>query len=124
MTSRMTASKARLRARASPSLAVAGERDVVARLREQGAHHVAHDLFVVDDEDRLGVHRRPLPSGAPHGRQRHLEGRALSGRAFHEDGAAVLLDDAVGDGEAETGAAANPLRGEERIVDALDVLAP
>ena len=35
--------------------AVVGEGDAVARLQEQALEHVAHDLFVVDDEDGDGA---------------------------------------------------------------------
>ena len=52
---------------------------------------------------------------------------ARAGLALHANLAGVLLDDAVGDGEAQAGAAAlaflrRGLGGEERIVDALNVL--
>src|SRR5208337_5463097 len=57
----------------------------------------------------------------------HGEGRASSGLAVHADLAGVLLDDAVGDREPQSGAARVPgfglvLGGEEGIVDAVYVL--
>src|SRR3970040_980406 len=55
--------------------------------------------------------------------QGHLEGRALTGLALHEDGPAVLLHDAVGHAQAESCPAAHALRGEEGVVDPPDVLA-
>jgi hypothetical protein len=36
-----------------PFLPVGGQRDLVARLPQQRAQHVAHDFLVVDDEDRF-----------------------------------------------------------------------
>src|SRR5438067_9694676 len=42
---------------------------------------------------------------------------ALAGRAFNRDRAAVLLDDPIRDGQAEAGAFADFLGGEERIED-------
>src|SRR5207247_1304378 len=53
-------------------------------------------------------------------RQVDDEGRALTLGALHGDLAVVLLDDAISDGETETGAFAELLRGEEGIEDPLD----
>ena len=54
-----------------------------------------------------------------------MKGCAGADRAFHVNFSGVLLDDAVADREAQTGAAlvaGNVLGGEEGIVDALEVL--
>ena len=56
-----------------------------------------------------------------------MKGRAGADGALDMNLAGVLLDDAVGDGKAKTGAAAvsrpgRGLGGEERIVDALEML--
>src|SRR5262245_46523739 len=48
-------------------------------------------------------------------RKRHREHRALPGGTAEGHGAAVLLDDLVGDGQAESGTSG--LGGEERIED-------
>ena len=53
---------------------------------------------------------------------REREAGALADRALAVDGAVVLLDDAVGDRQPEPGALADGLGGEERIVDAGQVL--
>src|SRR5580765_7342344 len=60
-------------------------------------------------------------------RKFHGERRAGSRRAVHTNLAGVLLDDAVGHGQAQSGASAVAglrfvLGGEERIVDAVNVL--
>ena len=81
--------------------------------------------------------RRPRPvrsRGAPRlglGRRRRLdpvvggqidgEDRALARRAVGEDEAAGLLDDAVGGGQAEAGALADLLGGEERLEDLVEL---
>src|SRR5690348_10302784 len=49
-----------------------------------------------------------------------LEQRALGHRRAHRDVAAVLPDDAQGDGPAEAGAAADPLGGEEGFENAAE----
>jgi hypothetical protein len=51
--------------------------------------------------------------------QGEREGRALAGRGLDPDATAVHLDDAPGDGQAETGA---PLRARRRAVDLLELL--
>src|SRR6185437_13542066 len=61
----------------------------------------------------LGHHRR---------RQHQREAGALSNRAVASDHPVVLVDDPVGDRQAEAGAAADRLGGEERIVDARQLL--
>src|SRR5207249_4900709 len=55
-------------------------------------------------------------------RQRHREPRSLADDAVAANGAVVLVHDAVGDRQAETGAAADAFRREERIVDAREML--
>src|SRR4029453_15304133 len=50
-------------------------------------------------------------------RQHHGEFRALSDHAVAANRAVVLADNAVGDGQAEAGAAADRLGGEERVVN-------
>src|SRR5687767_14663368 len=45
-----------------------------------------------------------------------------AGLASHFDRATMLLNDAVGDGQAETGALARDLSGEERVVDAREMI--
>src|SRR5579875_174056 len=60
-------------------------------------------------------------------RKFHDEGGAAAGGAVHADFAGVLLDDAIGDGKTQPGAAAVAgcrlaFGGEERIVDTMDVL--
>ena len=75
---------------------------------------------VVDDEDA----RRFMASAAAW-RSRGCSGQreldeergAFAGRAHDRDGAAVLLDDAVGDGETQSGALPDLLGREERIED-------
>ena len=55
-------------------------------------------------------------------RQRQREPRALPDRAVAANRAVVLAHDAVGDRQPEAGAAADRLGGEERIVDARQLL--
>ena len=50
-------------------------------------------------------------------RQMHDEARALAELARHGDRPAVILDDAIADGEAEAGALPDLLRREEGIED-------
>ena len=102
-----------------------GERHLVAGLCQHPAEHVAHHLLVVDDEDRLLAHLIPAvrPRASTQRRQRDLEGGALARVALDEDRAPVLLHDPVRDRQPEPGALADALGGEERVVDAPDVLA-
>src|SRR5437762_647965 len=67
-----------------------------------------------------------LPSGDWDHREIEMELGASAGLALNADLAGVLLNDAVGDGKSEAGAAAlagavGGLGGEERVVDARDV---
>ena len=107
--------------------------------RQQRLEDLAHDLFVVDDQNgTVAAHGEdPVRSGYPayelltasagrsaaHGRKRQDEPRALPDRAVAVDRAVVLAHDAVGDRQAEAGALADRLGREERIVDAGEVLA-
>src|SRR6185437_16557800 len=64
---------------------------------------------------------------SPHQGKLKVEGSAGAYSAFDADFAGMLLDDSIGDGKPQTGAApvARPRRGlggEERIVDPLQVL--
>ena len=72
-----------------------------------------------------GLRSRPArrsERGRHRQRQRQREPRALADGAVAADRAVVLVDDAVGDRQAEAGAAADRLGGEERIVDARQLL--
>src|SRR5512134_1544838 len=71
---------------------------------------------------RLPVDRRHHGAAGGRERQRQREARPLPDRAVAGDRAAVLLDDAVGDREAEAGSLADVLGGEERIVDTRQLL--
>src|SRR5215208_2074537 len=62
-----------------------------------------------------GVRNRARPDGE---RQRQRKAGSLADRAIARNRPAVFLDDAVGDRQAEPGAFADRLRGEERIVNA------
>ena len=115
---------------------------VVALPGQKRLQDLPHDLLVVDDEDRpladrsgrrLGVHRSPshaqacLFARASAAREnadgrRKRESSSLTDAAVAGDGAAVLLDDSVGDGETEAGPLADVFRREERIVDAREVI--
>src|SRR4030095_12471021 len=64
---------------------------------------------------RLRVGRRIAGRGLAGARQEDLERRAAAVLAVNPDVDAVLLDDAVAGGEAETGAAAGRLGREERL---------
>src|SRR5690606_4024144 len=65
------------------------------------------------------IEPRSRPSPRLPYRQHDAERRALPRRAVHVDAAMVLVDDAVGDRQAQPGAAADRLGGEERVEDAL-----
>src|ERR1043166_6760002 len=60
---------------------------------------------------------RRAPGGGRRRGECEGKSRALARRAVAPDGAVVLLHDAIGDREAETGAAADRLRREERSED-------
>ena len=66
--------------------------------------------------------RATLPTHAPRAAAHQREPRALPDRAVAADRAVVLAHDAVGDRQAEAGAAADRLGREERIVDARELL--
>src|SRR5260370_24824444 len=51
-------------------------------------------------------------------RKLHLEARSRAELAFYFNGTAVLADDAISDGEAQSGPFAGGLGGEERVIDA------
>ena len=119
-----------------PCFAARRESHLIPLARQQRLEDLAHDLLVVDDEDRRGAARdgrgsaghqvRCLAVIGPvlrHGGQRDGEARALADRAVAGDRAVVLAHDAVGDRQAEAGALADGFGGEERIVDARDVFA-
>src|SRR5215469_3616897 len=83
-----------------------------------------------NDSSRPAAYRLIIASGiddlSDHG-EFHGEGCAVAGRAVDVDLAGMLLNDAVGHGKTQTGATAVSalglaLRGEERIIDAVDVL--
>ena len=129
MMSTMAASNGSARASSSPSAPEEASAHVVALAGQQRLEDLAHDLLVVDDEDRAVVVKWPWSSSpgarARRGRrqrQRQREARALPDRAVAVNRAVVLADDAVGDRQAEAGAAADRLRREERIVDARELL--
>ena len=115
-------------------LAGRGEPHVIAFAREQRLEDLTHDLFVVDDENRnhydawhmscsaavLPAHAvvRPDSAGGSERMKRVPWPTTLS----QSMRALVLADDAVGDRQTEAGALADHLGGEERIVDARQVL--
>lgn len=104
----------------------AGAVDAEAGIGEHGAEEIADDLLILEDEDGFailggrgafggeldGLERRFLP------REVEAEEAPLPRLAFHADGAAALLDDAVDGGEAQAGAAPGALGGEEGLEDA------
>jgi len=68
-----------------------------------------------------GVYRPPRRAG--HGEGKFNPERGAAARPVEDfDGAAMLLNDTVSHREAEAGALAHSLGGEERIVDAVQVL--
>ena len=80
-----------------------------------GLQQVAHAPLVIDDEDSW------LHGLAPSGKKT-VKQLPSSGPAGHVDPAAVLLDDAVGDRQPQSGAFADLLGGEERLEEVLHVL--
>ena len=70
ITSTIAASKARDFASSTPSVAGGGQPHVVALAREQRVEDLAHDLFVVDDEDRTVAAHQRIPGLALTRRQR------------------------------------------------------
>ena len=111
-------------------LAIAGGEDAIAVRFEQGfGDHADHD-FVIDQQD--GFIAADIGGGGGGGGgglersdgliawEEDAEGSALTwgGLTFHPS--AVLLDDAVGGGEAEAGAFALFFGGEERLEDFID----
>src|SRR6266571_8581394 len=73
-----------------------------------------------DRKPRLQWHGRASSGRWQRYRQRYAKGAAVAGIAAHRELAAVRLDDAVDDGEPETGSAL--LGGEEGVEDALQVV--
>ena len=103
------------------------EPHVVAFPSQQRLENLAHDLLVVDDEDRAFVGGSHASSSRSAPRPVRAAGvsvnrvpwpTALSQRID----ALMLAHDAVDDRQAEPGAAADGLRREERIVDARELL--
>ncbi len=97
----------------------------IAQVVERSAQHQPEDLLVVDRQDpgrrsgpgrdRRRLHlRRPLAGE----RNRHFEAGAAVFAAVDGDGSAVLLHDAVAQRQAQSGAVAGLLGGEERVEDA------
>ena len=94
---------------------------------EHQPDQVADAVVVLDDHDRLGAAlavparspARPRPPSAAADRQVDLERRAAAGLAVDVDPAAALLDDAEHRREAEPGAGAGALGGEERLEQVL-----
>ena len=111
----------------SASLGVGGLEHGVALHGQDLAGERAHALVVLDEQDRLRAAPpgagRPRPPRATaiaslDPRQVDLEGRALPRLAVHPRCAAALLDDAVDGRQAQPGALARLLGGEERLEDA------
>ena len=125
----------RLAERVEALLGRRGRRHAVALDDEQRLERFADDFLVVDDEDRggdgvMGAVSCLCQAAAPaastgdsaasgSARRKRVPWPVL---ALARQRAAVLLDDAVGDRQAEAGAAALGFRREERIVDAREVL--
>src|SRR5918993_3937952 len=80
-------------------------------------HHLLFTIYQLSVADGLQARGAGRGDG-----ERDAEGGAATGRALDGDVAGVLLHDAVGDGEAEAGAAPDALGREERVVEAGDVL--
>ena len=126
ITSTMAASNGSDRASSRPSSPLDGEAHAVALARQQRLEDLAHDFFVVDDEDGavachaacLHLLRCRATAARPAPAETQREPRALPDAALAVDRAVVLADDAVGDRQAEAGALADRLGREERIVDA------
>jgi len=107
--------------------AVGGGEDAVAVTGEDRGGHVADARFVVDDEHEVLVAAAlgdgDAGGGGGGGGRRDLggevdaEGGAFSGGGVKGDEAAVGIDDAADGGEAEAGAFAGVLGGEERFPD-------
>src|SRR5262249_17096209 len=123
MTSTIAASKPPLRARArpwGPPSATDTEKPASVRRRESTSRITSSSSTTRIVSWLIS----PLRGfGQGEGGQRHLHARALAGPDVHEDRPPVLLHDAVGDGEAETGPASDALGREEGVVDPLHVLA-
>ena len=109
-----------------------GQAHVVALARQQRLENLAHDLFVVDDEDRCRCgsgHVHDLRSCAARAGRSAGAAASVSVKRVpwptalsQSNRAVVLAHDAVGDRQAEAGAAADRLGREERIVDARELL--
>ncbi len=110
--------------------AVASGLDVVAVQLQDAAEQALDTRLVVDDEDgarrngrlRLLDHGPAWSFASLDDRQLDDEGCAAAGLALRPDAAAVIIDDAVGDGKPQAGALAGVFRREERIEDAAERL--
>src|SRR5207249_4189101 len=92
------------------------------RIRPLAAPLVATGWGAVISRGGYRLHCR-LICRVGHGERKiHAEGGAAPAPVGNFDGTAMLLDDAVAHRKAETGAFARGLGGEERIVDAMQVL--
>src|SRR6185369_13961530 len=108
-----------------------GKTYVVPLAREERLENLAHDFFVVDDQNRTSApHDYNLPlllgraSRKLDRRRRKLEDEpsTLSNDALAVDRTVMLTDDPVGDRESEAGALTGGLRCEERVINAREVL--
>ena len=96
---------------------------------QRAGDKVAQVAFILDHEDGLGALRArncvSAFSGSTAARccagKINMEGRALAQFALHLDPAVMLLDDAEDGGQAEAGAFAQFLGGEERLENARQV---
>ena len=131
-----------MRTSSRPCRGVRSQANLIALPRQERLEDFAHDLLVVDDENRTGPdgvpghigcsnarHSLGLPvhglrhrAGSDGERQRKRKAGSLAERAVAGDRAAMFLDDAVGDGQTEAGAFADLLGREERIVDARELI--
>src|SRR5207237_2867000 len=92
---------------------------------EDAAHESAERILVLHDEDGLaattlggGLHATRLHVLLVGGGQEDAKGRSAAGLRIDVDRAARALDDAVDGGEAEPGALAGLLGGEEGLEEA------
>ena len=126
MMSTMAASNGSARASSRPFASRRRQPHVVAFSSQQRLENLAHDLLVVDDEDRTFVGSSHLVRRAPRldllERQGQREPGALADRAVAADRPLMLAHDPVDDRQPEPRAAADRLRGEKRIVDARQLL--
>src|SRR5919197_4160935 len=130
MMSTMAASNGSARASSSPSAAEAAARTAypsrvssVSRISRMISSSSTTRIEPCGEVEVMAVSDSGISPQFPgRGGQRENEARPLAHYALTLDRALVLADDAVGDGQAQAGAAPDRLGAEERIVDPRQVL--